>query len=70
MVGFYHSHPDHDAYFSQTDLEHSEEYAWGEPWLPPSYSYVVTSIRDGTHSHWKAFIVREGASEEEAVTVT
>ena len=70
VVGFYHSHPDHDAYFSRTDLEHSEEYAWGEPWVPPTYSYLVTSIHGGKHSHWKAFVVVDGESVEEPVTVS
>ena len=35
MIGIYHSHPDCDAYFSQTDLKNSC------PW----YSFVVLSIK-------------------------
>ncbi|MCW5966368.1 MAG: M67 family metallopeptidase, partial [Bryobacterales bacterium] len=37
LLGIYHSHPDCDAYFSQTDLENSC------PW----YSFLVISIRQG-----------------------
>lgn len=64
IVGFYHSHPDHDAYFSRTDLERSEEYQLGEPWLPPSYAYLVVSVREGSVAAWKAFVVDEGAARE------
>lgn len=64
LVGFYHSHPDHDAYFSPTDLERSEEHQWGEPWVPPSYTYLVTSVRAGRAGRHRAFEVREGRAEE------
>ncbi len=37
LVGIYHSHPDCDSYFSETDLKNSC------PW----YSFVVVSIREG-----------------------
>lgn len=37
LIGIYHSHPDADAYFSETDLKRSC------PW----YSYVVLSVREG-----------------------
>ncbi|MDA3959940.1 MAG: M67 family metallopeptidase [Planctomycetota bacterium] len=66
VVGFYHSHPDHDAYFSKTDLENSEEYAWGEPWIPPTYAYVVVSIHGAKRSHSKTFLVKDGAAVEES----
>jgi proteasome lid subunit RPN8/RPN11 len=36
VLGFFHSHPDEDSYFSRTDLENS----W--PW----YSNVVVSLRE------------------------
>ena len=36
LVGIYHSHPDCDAYFSETDLKNSC------PW----YSFVVLSIQE------------------------
>ncbi|MBM3796339.1 MAG: M67 family metallopeptidase [Acidobacteria bacterium] len=46
VVGFFHSHPNEDAYFSATDLKFSA----------PGYSNVVMSIRDGEFSHAKCFI--------------
>lgn len=64
LVGFYHSHPDHDAYFSPTDLARSEEYQWGEPWVPPTYAYLVVSVRQGSVAGAKAFMVEDGASRE------
>ncbi len=64
VVGFYHSHPDHDAYFSATDLARSEEAQWGEPWVPPAYAYLVVSVRGGRLVARKAFLVVEGASVE------
>lgn len=60
LVGFYHSHPDHEAYFSETDLVRSEEYQWGQPWVPPSYTYLVTSVQAGRAVLTRAFEVREG----------
>ncbi|HTQ54910.1 MAG TPA: M67 family metallopeptidase [Bryobacteraceae bacterium] len=41
LIGIYHSHPDCDAYFSETDLKNSC------PW----YSFVVLSIRRGEFDH-------------------
>lgn len=41
LIGIYHSHPDCDAYFSQTDLKNSC------PW----YSFVVVSVRGGRLDH-------------------
>jgi len=45
LIGIYHSHPDCDAYFSETDLKNSC------PW----YSFVVVSIREGRFDHAKSF---------------
>jgi proteasome lid subunit RPN8/RPN11 len=53
VLGFFHSHPDCDAYFSRTDLENS----W------PSYSNVVMSIKDGQFSHAACFTVDEERSQ-------
>ena len=69
LVGFYHSHPDHDAYFSRTDLERSEEYQWGQPWVSATYAYVVVSVREGAVVAWKAFRVEEGAAREVPVQI-
>jgi len=49
LVGIYHSHPDCDAYFSQTDLENSC------PW----YSFVVLSIRQGRFAHANSWLPDE-----------
>lgn len=41
---FYHSHPDHDAYFSAEDKERAM--AWGEPAYPGA-AYLVVSVKGG-----------------------
>lgn len=46
LIGIYHSHPDADAYFSQTDLQNSC------PW----YSFVVLSVRRGKFDHANSFL--------------
>ncbi len=46
LIGIFHSHPDCDAYFSETDLKNSC------PW----YSFVVLSIRKGQFNHAKSFL--------------
>ena len=46
LIGIYHSHPDCDAYFSETDLKNSC------PW----YSFVVLSIRDGAFDHANSWL--------------
>ena len=44
VVGFYHSHPDHDAYFSVMDRHRA---IWnGEPLWPGVY-HLVLSVRHG-----------------------
>jgi proteasome lid subunit RPN8/RPN11 len=49
IVGFYHSHPDHPARWSQTDLAEAH-------WL--GCSYVITAVAAGaardTHAFWLA----------------
>lgn len=58
LVGVYHSHPDCDAYFSDTDLKNSC------PW----YSFVVLSIRDGKFNHansWLPNAEQTSAQKEE-----
>ncbi len=60
MIAIFHSHPDCDAYFSQTDLKNSS--SW--------YSFVVLSIRAGEFSHAKSFLPnpeQTAAPEEELV---
>jgi proteasome lid subunit RPN8/RPN11 len=46
LVGIFHSHPDCDAYFSETDLKNSC------PW----YSFVVLSIKNGVFNHANSFL--------------
>lgn len=46
LIGIYHSHPDCDAYFSETDLKNSC------PW----YSFVVISIKKGEFDHANSFL--------------
>jgi proteasome lid subunit RPN8/RPN11 len=58
LIGIYHSHPDCDAYFSQTDLRNSC------PW----YSFVVLSIQKGEFHHANSWLPNfdqtEAAKEE------
>lgn len=46
LVGIFHSHPDCDAYFSETDLKNSC------PW----YSFLVLSIKRGDFDHANSFL--------------
>jgi proteasome lid subunit RPN8/RPN11 len=46
LIGIFHSHPDCDAYFSETDLKNSC------PW----YSFVVLSIKRGEFDHANSFL--------------
>ena len=46
LIGIFHSHPDCDAYFSDTDLKNSC------PW----YSFVVLSIKNGKFDHANSFL--------------
>ena len=60
LVGIYHSHPDCDAYFSQTDLRNSC------PW----YSFVVLSIQQGEFHHansWLPNADQTAAAKEELI---
>lgn len=44
ILAFYHSHPDHDAYFSKEDF--AGAVMWGEP-VYPGAVYIVISVWDG-----------------------
>jgi proteasome lid subunit RPN8/RPN11 len=46
LIGIFHSHPDCDAYFSETDLRNSC------PW----YSFIVLSIKNGKFDHANSFL--------------
>ena len=54
IVGFYHSHPDHPATWSTTDLEEAH-------WL--GFSYVITSIMQKRATETRSFRLA-GSSEE------
>ena len=69
IVGFYHSHPDGGAYFSETDLRHSEEYRYGKPWVPPTFSYLVIGLKAGKRPDYGSFIVRDGVSLREETVI-
>lgn len=60
LIGIFHSHPDCDAYFSETDLKNSC------PW----YSFVVLSIQNGKFDHAKSFLpdVDQARAEGEELT--
>jgi proteasome lid subunit RPN8/RPN11 len=49
LLGFYHSHPDHPAIPSQTDLN----YAW------PFFSYIIQSVTDSEHRDIKSYMLSE-----------
>lgn len=46
LIGIFHSHPDCDAYFSETDLRNSC------PW----FSFLVLSIKSGKFDHANSFL--------------
>jgi proteasome lid subunit RPN8/RPN11 len=55
IVGFYHSHPDHPAQWSQTDLAEAH-------WL--TCAYVITSIEKGVAARTNSFVLF-GESEDD-----
>ncbi len=60
VSGFYHSHVDCDAYFSQEDKERAM--AWDEPAYPEAVYLVVSVYGDEARGH-KAFAWDEGQSD-------
>lgn len=61
IIGFFHSHPNHDAIPSQYDLEHAL----------PVYSYIIISIQNKKFSHIMSWVLKDDRSkflEEEIVT--
>ena len=59
LVGFYHSHPDHPAEPSPTDLEH----AW------PNLSYVIVAVRGGRAETVRSWRLREDRSRFDEETM-
>jgi proteasome lid subunit RPN8/RPN11 len=70
IVAFYHSHPDHGAYFSATDKAQA---LWGEgDEAEPSYpgvAWLVLSVYERTVRDAKAFAWDEGARDFTEVAV-
>lgn len=60
VSGFYHSHVDCDAYFSQEDKDRAM--AWDEPAYPDAVYLVVSVYGDEARGH-KAFAWDEGQSD-------
>jgi proteasome lid subunit RPN8/RPN11 len=65
IIGFYHSHPDHPARWSSTDLEEAH---W------PGCSYVITSVQQGKAVETNSFLLvgdneQQKRFEEEQVKV-
>lgn len=54
IAGFYHSHPDHPAWWSQTDFQEAH-------WI--GCSYVITAIENGKAAQTNSFALT-GATEE------
>jgi proteasome lid subunit RPN8/RPN11 len=57
LAGFYHSHPDHPARPSQTDLAA----AW------PNLTYVIVAVSQGTPGELKSWRLREDRSGFEEI---
>jgi proteasome lid subunit RPN8/RPN11 len=55
IVGFYHSHPDHPARWSQTDLAEAH-------WI--GCSYVITAVEKGKAAQTNAFLLAGTAEED------
>ena len=55
IVGFYHSHPDHPAQWSQTDLAEAH-------WM--GCSYVITQVEKGSANRTNSFVL-VGESEDD-----
>lgn len=62
FIAIYHSHPDHEAYFSETDRELA--LFDGEP-VWPQLRYLVVSVKNRQVSYFKEF--RWGAVERQFV---
>jgi len=56
VVGFYHSHPDHPAQWSSTDLAEAH-------WI--DCSYVITSVMSGRATETRSFLLTGSADEKE-----
>lgn len=57
VIGFYHSHPDHPARWSPSDLEHAH-------WV--GCSYVITRIENGKAAQTNSFVLTGSREEDKA----
>ena len=57
LAGFYHSHPDHPARPSATDLAQ----AW------PNLTYIIVAVREGTPEDLKSWLLLEDRSGFEEI---
>jgi proteasome lid subunit RPN8/RPN11 len=62
IAAFYHSHPDHGAYFSAEDRARAVAEEWNEP-LYPDAVYLVLAVRNGKAGEMKAFVWDDDARE-------
>src|SRR5579859_3976917 len=62
LLTVYHSHPDHDAYFSATDRAQACSFDPAEPDYPDT-TYIVMSVRAGRFARAAAFGWDAGAKE-------
>jgi proteasome lid subunit RPN8/RPN11 len=60
IKAFYHSHPNHDAYFSAKDKD--DAMAWGEPTYPDA-AYIVISICNRAINTTRAYAWREAEGD-------
>jgi proteasome lid subunit RPN8/RPN11 len=58
IVGFYHSHPDHPAQWSRTDLAEAH-------WL--GCSYVITAVAGGEARQTNSFLLTGSSEEDKAL---
>lgn len=52
VVGYYHSHPDHPAQYSDYDRDHAL----------PNMAYLIVSVREGDVAETRAWVLREDRS--------
>jgi proteasome lid subunit RPN8/RPN11 len=62
LKAVYHSHPDHDAYFSATDRRQACAFDPSQPDYPDT-AYVVFSIRNAQFSRAAAFVWDEASGD-------
>lgn len=61
IIGYYHSHPDHEAQYSDFDREHAL----------PNLSYVIVAVRSGRPEDTRSWRLRDdrAAMDEETLVI-